>query len=84
MFSFVISLMQLRLVKGIYIGCMLIQLQVMAMEMGYFKLSLLLQITHKIVYIWFKLLNLLLVWSTWGFNFFHTYMVYRKYPLITS
>jgi hypothetical protein len=30
------------LVKGIYKGCILIQLQVMAMEMGYFKLSLLL------------------------------------------
>jgi hypothetical protein len=39
------------------------QLKVMAMEMGYFKLSLLLYITHMILYTWFGLLNLLLVWN---------------------
>ncbi len=38
-------------------------LKIMAMEMEYFKLSLLLQITHMILYTWFGLLNPLLVWN---------------------
>jgi len=41
-----------------------LQLKVIAMEMGYFKLSLVLHITHMILYTWFGLFNLLLVQLT--------------------
>jgi len=48
---------------------------------GYFRLSLLLQITHMIFYTWFGLLNLLLVWSMQGFFFFltHTWFIRKTH-----
>jgi len=55
----------------------------MAIEMGYFKLSLLLQITHMIFYTWFGLLNLLLVWNMQGFSFFLTHTWFIKETLIS-